>query len=298
MPEQVPSLKAKAEWIPPALQMIRDNEGNYETMQEAVASYWQKVSVRVRSPSKRNSLRAVFGPTLRHLQLISGEGDSVRLTSKGNEVLKAWESGGDTAFKKAFARHLVKLDKDRWVGLIFELQKHVKPVDIDEFLEHLKKKYPDSDISKDKLQKLLRNYYEYVGLVQIEEASVVLRKRQLEILVKGIDFVPSEQGFLQALLTAYEELQKEASGNPYIPIPHLREKTCSITGMWPDDFDKLMMRIPKETSDYIIHLTQPMLRKPGGIRFAGKYLYFIAIFRKGKKNNEEVSAIRTKKKPI
>jgi len=30
----------------------------------------------------------------------------------------------------------------------------------------------------------------------------------------------------------------------------------------------------------LIHLTEPMQRKSGGIRLAGRYLYYIAVYKK------------------
>jgi hypothetical protein len=280
--KQVPSLKARAEWIPQALKILRENEGNYEKMEEGIAAYWREISPRVKVPSKRNSLRAVFGPTLRHLELIAGEGDNIRLLPKGKQLLELWEKQGDVAFKKAYAEHLVKIDTEEWVGVISELRTLSEPASITEFLNYLKKKHPDSMISHDRLKKLLSDHYGPIGLVGVKDGKVELKKPQLERLLKGLKAVPSEDEFTKVLFDAYEKIQPSEVGNPYVPIPEIREKVCEMTGMWPQDFDNLLAAMPKETPEYLIHLTQPMLRESGGIRLENRYLYYIAIFRKAR----------------
>lgn len=278
MNKVTPSLKARAEWIPWTLQCIRDNRGNYHKMQNCILAHWRKVSQRTKPPTEKNSLRAVFGPTLRHLQLIIGDGNNIELMSKGKELLETYERYGETSFKRALAKHLLKLDRERWCGVISKLKILRGPMTEKKFLSHLQITDSDSKVTLDKLRKLL-SYYAYVGLVKLESGTVTIRQKQVEMLLKGIDVKLSEKGFFEALHKAYEKLSL-ACGGPYVSIPDLREEVCEKTGMWPDDFYKMLESIPKETGDYLIHLSQPMLRKPGGIKIGGKYLYYVAIYKK------------------
>lgn len=281
MTKGIPALKAKPELIPGVLQRIKDNLGNYKKMEEEVASFWQGKSQRIKAPTVRNSLRAVFGPSLRHLHLIRGEGNELTLTAPGKQLLRVYLADGEVSFKKALARHFLKLDKDEWAGVIFELQKLNRTVSVEELLHHLKREpYDEPHMSHDRLTKFLW-YYAYVGLVKFDGKMVELRQRQLENCLQGLDIKISNEEFIHALIEQYEKLRGGAQGSPYIPIPDLRDEVCEKTGIWLDYFDTMLERIPKETSEYMIHLTQPMLRKAGGIRIAGKYLYYIAIFKKG-----------------
>jgi hypothetical protein len=283
----MPSLKARAEWLPWALKCIRENSGNYEKMQDCILTNWRNISQRTKPPTERNALRAVFGPSLRHLQLVMGEGDSITLMSKGKELLEIYERGGESEFKRLLAKHLLKLEKERWVGIALELQKFSRGVSEDEFLTHLSSTY-NTDVSRDKLRKMLL-YYSYVGLVKIEGRNITLREKQLKALLEGIDVELSDEEFIKALATAYEKLRATSSAeklsptlsaSPYVPIPDLRETVCEMTGIWPDEFYRRLEAIPKETDSYLIHLSQPMMRKPGGIRIGGKYLYYAAIYKK------------------
>lgn len=280
MSRSIPSLKARPEWLPGALYCIEQFSGNYEDMVECIVEKWKAQSHRIKAPSRRNSLRAVFGPTLRHLQLIMGEGDEIRLMSKGRELLKVSQKEGKPAFKRALATHLVKLDKERWIGVIFELKRLGAIVSHDSLLNHLQSIHADSQLNNDKLRKFI-NYYAYVGLLNFERGLIKLRQRQLHMVEKGLEPMISEQDFVGSLLASYKTLGPEKYGSPYVPIPELREAVCEEMYIWPDDFDKMLKQIPKESSHYLIHLTQPMSRKAGGIKFHEKYLYYIAIIFRG-----------------
>jgi hypothetical protein len=275
---QIPALKAKAEWLPWALQCIRDYSGSYRRIENCIMAKWSNASRRTKAPSTKNSLRAVFGPTLRHLQLVMGEGDRLELMSKGKELLNLYEEQGEIAFKKALARHLIKLDKERWGGLIFLIDKLGGDTTDDKVLNEMEGKQ-EGQLTMDKLRKALL-YYVYVGLLTFEGKTIKLRSPTLKNLLKGVDVKVSSSQFAEALIQSYNRLQPASGGNPYIPIPALREAVCEDLGFWPDDFYRLLEEIPKENSEYLIHLSQPMVRKLGGIKLGDKYLYYVAIYKK------------------
>lgn len=279
MARNFPTLKARAEWIHWALECIKTNTGDYQAMRGCIVARWRKISQRTKEPSPRNSLRAVFGPTLRHLELIAGDGDEIKLTAKGDELLEIYHSDGESGFKKVFAKHLVKLDKERWVGIVFEIQHFGQPISQDELLDHLIQKYPNADISSDKLKKLMLQYV-YTGLVILEGKAIHLREPLLHSIMTDLDVRLSDQQFVRALHKAYKKLSSHVTGTPYVPIPKIRDEVCRETKIWPADFDGYLQKLPKETSEYLIHLTEPMLRKPDGVRVAGKYLYYFAIYEK------------------
>ncbi|MCK4348792.1 MAG: hypothetical protein KAW47_09270, partial [Thermoplasmatales archaeon] len=73
--------------------------------------------------------------------------------------------------------------------------------------------------------------------------------------------------------------------NPYIPISKLRKKVCKQLNISNKDFDKEFLTIKRETSEHLIHLTQPMLRGSGGVKINNKYYHFIGIFSKKEKRS-------------
>ena len=89
----------------------------------------------------------------------------------------------------------------------------------------------------------------------------------------------SEDEFKKALFESYEQLKAKRKSS-YVPIPEVRDAVCEVKSIWPDQFDQLLRDIAKETPNYLIYLSQPMIRESGGIRIGDKYFYFIAIYTK------------------
>ena len=279
MSSHLPSLKAKPELIPFVLQCIRDNPGNYKKMETCAAILWQERSQRVKRPTVRNSLRAVFGPSLRHLQLIRGEGDSLILMPEGKKLLSVYENEGEAAFKNAFAKHFIRLDRDEGMGILFELQKLGEPVSVEYLLKQLRVENPDPLITEDRLRKFFL-YCNYLSLIKFGDGKVELRKSQFGNYLHGIDVKLSPGEFIDALTRQYDKLRSGIHGSPYVTIPDLRDSVCEATGISLDYFTETLKNIQKETSEYLLHLTEPMQRKSGGIRLAGRYLYYIAVYKK------------------
>ncbi len=281
MSKRLPSLKAKPELIPLVLRCIRDNPGKYKMMEDCVAALWQERSLRVKRPTVRNSLRAVFGPTLRHLQLIRGEGDGLILMPAGKKLLQSYEAEGELGFKSTFAKHFVRLDKDDGIGVLFELKELGREVPIQFILSRLRTCNPESSVTEDRLRKFLL-YCSYLDLVKVGNGNVELRESQFTNSLHGIDVRLLDDEFIEALTREYERLRAGIHGSPYVAIPDLRDSVCETTGISSDYFDKRLEGIPKETSQYLIHLTEPMQRKSGGIRLADRYLYYATVYKKKK----------------
>jgi hypothetical protein len=248
-------------------------------MEQCIASQWHRVSQRNKTPSVKNSLRAVFGPTLRHLQLVAGEGNGIKPLAKGLELLSSYEGQGEAAFKKAYGKHLIKLDRDVWANVVDEVRQSQNQVFEGELLARLRRKYPELNIDSDKLRKFL-SHLEYTGLVTRNGGRVRLRELLLENILRNLEAKLSDTDFFNTVHDCYRRLLSGAGGSPYVPIPELRDEVCKETGMWPSDFDKSLVSMHKETQGYIVHLSQPMLRQAGGIRLGDRYVYYIAIFDK------------------
>ena len=181
MSRTIPSLKARPEWLPWALDCIDQYSGHYEELVDCIVAQWHKHSHRAQAPSRRNSLRAVFGPTLRHLQLAMGEGTNIKLMSKGKELLTSYKNGGESAYKRALATHLVKLDSERWIGVISNVKILGESATYARLHKHLHSINEGAQLTTDRLRKLI-SYFAYVGILQVEGNLLKLRIRQLQMI--------------------------------------------------------------------------------------------------------------------
>jgi hypothetical protein len=276
-----PALKAKPELIPGVLRIVADNRGSYSKIEEAVVSFWRQRSNRRKPPTSRNAVRAVFGPTLRHLRLIRGERDEIRLLPPGKSLLEQYERHKEPGYKKWLARHLVKLDRDEWLNALGYLKEANNTCTFAELLHGLQSKAPGSGANEERLLKFLL-YCEYVGLLSITSGTVTLRSGQYRISMRSGYKRLSDKQFFKLLDEEYESLRSQAEGSPYVPIPDVRDRVCERGVISLADFDEKLKTMPKESAGYVIQLSQPMLRKPDGIIIGGKYLYYMAIYKKGR----------------
>jgi len=279
MGKSLPALKAKANLIPGVLRIIQDNEGSYVKIEQAVFEFWKHESRRKKPPTSRNSLRAVFGPTLRHFHLIRGEGDNIKLLPPGVKLLEAYEKDGESGYKKLLAKHIVKLNREEWLDVLGYLKESGKTYAFVQLLNGVRARTPDGVINEERLTKFLL-YCQYVGLVSVKDHSIFLRAGQYERCTRDSYRQVGNKEFFRLLYEAYELLRSPGQGSPYVPIPDVRDNVCERGGIWSDDFNKKLIDIPKETKDYVIQLTQPMVRKPNGVAMGSKYLYYIALYKK------------------
>lgn len=273
---ELPAFKARPESVGPILDLIKKNEGNYRALVDEIARWWRTRSTRTEPPSTRNSLRAVFGPTLRHLQLIRGAGEQIIVSHLGDRLLAA-QCEGEAAIKKEFAAQLIRHDRESWVDLLQYLESRGSPIAIQELVEYLRTSYPSEHVDQQKVSKYL-NYFAYVGLIRLSSTEVNLRLKQFHAARdQAWAPLPSAAEFANAVDSAYSHLSR---GSAYVPIPHVRDAVCGQFGIWDEDFDRMLIELPKETDLRIIQLTAPMARARGGLRIGGAYVYYMAVHRK------------------
>ena len=148
---------------------------------------------------------------------------------------------------------------------------------INELVEYLSASHPSIPLDRQKVTKYL-NYLAYVGLVTLSSTTVHVRLKQfLAAQHEAWAPLPSSSAFAKALEDAYHRLSK---GTAYVPIPLVRDAVCQRFGIWDEEFDRMLIELPKETDGRIIQLTAPMARAPGGLRFGSTYVYYIAVHTK------------------
>jgi hypothetical protein len=283
----LPALKLQPKTIPlpELLKTIKKYSGDYSQLEDHVYELWIASSRRTTPPSKRNALRAVIGPSLRHLDLTRGEGNSFKLTGSAEHLLQKFNEGGESIFKKWFGSHLAHKDAKDWIDVLSTLVSHHEELSISEIIQGYTKNNPQLIIEKGKLLKYLR-FFEYCGLITIKEHMVKANERQI-CAAQSETFVEiHNQEFLHALLFAYNKLNNFTRG-PFVAIPDLRDDVCSQIGVFPDEFDEILVSLPRETEDIIIEFAQPMNRQEGkGLHIGAIYMYYLAIHQREEVKND------------
>ncbi len=239
-------------------------------------------SKRSEPPSLKNATRAVTYPSLRHLGLIYGEGSSIRLTAQGAAILEGLKEG-DSAYTRALAIHLVKWD-DSNLGLLDKIKKLLEmgeKVTIEKLVaSHWSK--DNRKIASMDLGRLL-SFYEDAKLVDRDDRQITLNSGQIAASRNPAHEAPTHEEFVRILIREYlNEVRRGRS--PLVPIPVLERRVCATFKgrLWSDEFRKILISLPRETGDYVIHFGQPMTRESQGLRIGGQYFYYVQIHMKVK----------------
>jgi len=288
MKKQLPPIKSRPEAIPFLLKKISDNDGNYAAMSDSIYDFLCSASKRKKKPTKKNSVRAVALPTLRHLYLIDGFGDDTILTARGRVLLsKSLEERGnilDYCFRKAFAEYLLRLEREYYIpvsDIVYKISNisQKQTINIFNLMNTISMEYGESFVNKNRLMRWL-GYLKYVGFIEdIGETDIFhVNKHQIKAAELSEAKI-NETEFKKILIDEYHKLAFSDGALGYVPIPKLRyNASISFDGrLWDEDFDRLLREMKKEDEEHIIGFSEPMSRKAGGFHMNERYYYYIIM---------------------
>lgn len=287
MTREIPAVKARPKHIPYILEIVDRNSGNYHAMLNELHRFICAKSRRRKLPSIESSANMTL-PTLRSLRLAQGEENDTRLTVKGEIMLRVSQNKEgaivDSKFRRAFATHLLELERRYYVSVTDIAHKFGKNTQDGvtfretDLLAYIRMTYGEGATNIDRLRKWL-SYLKFVGFIhKIGKYRIYqIQDHQLKAAEVVHVEVP-ENKFRQELIKKYKSLSHDRR-LPYVPIPDLRESVLrSFDGkLWDEDFDNMLRKIKKEDKRYVISFAEPMYPKSDGFRLDESYYYYIII---------------------
>lgn len=289
MDREIPAVKTRPKHVPYLLNIVEHNPGNYQTMVKEIHEFISVRGRRKQPPLADNSVNMTL-PTLRLLRLIQGEENNTRLSVKGEVILRGSkdEKEGivDAKFRKAFAIHLLELERRYYIPVLDIAQELAKreqngsAFHLNALLERVRVTYGEEKASRDRIKKWL-SYLKFAGFVRktLDNDSYQIQEHQIRAATKPRVEI-SEDEFRQQMIKEYEKLSSERN-LPYVPIPDLRESVLRVFHgkLWDNDFDDMLRKIKKEDARYVINFAEPMNPKSDGLRLEKGYYYYYIIIR-------------------
>lgn len=286
----IPAVKLKPDMILKILQIMVKHEDDSDIMRSQIVLSYRNKSSRIDEPSEKNILRAVTFPSLRKLGLIEGEGKEIKLTPNARNLLRVYKLRGMPGYKRKLSKLIYVTDKKNGQILhtLGDLKKKnggIIPKDV--FLSELKRKYKlkteiDERILKDRMKRWFL-YLFFVSFVNYANSNIQLNDVQVNACLKENLIKISKKKFVKTLIQEYNYLKNREKGLTYVPIPMLRDAVCKCfekEGMMNEDFYEYLRSIERETKDYTILFSQPMLREEGGMFINERYFYYVSIYSK------------------
>jgi hypothetical protein len=306
---KIPSLKGFPEQIKPTIKAIeRCQNLPYPSNKNCVEQHLS-VELPKLSPSKRpkleNLIYAQVIPTCKRLGLITKDQRHRRLTFIGRKLSNCAKN--DKEFKVTLGKAILEFDKKyfRLVEALKETQRHPGDfVNLGDLIAKLWEMGIDScqnpvTLPKAQAEKLKElkidskgtrlsdglQFYEYVGIVMIDEKKVCLLQSGINSILnykieKKADEIPDVK-FFHVLYEKYRWLAREKFNSPFVPIiPYLREMICDELGITETTFSQKLVNFPSSFMGKRILLSPPMVVKPDHeiIRIGREVFYFISIY--------------------
>lgn len=272
---KIPMIKEnRIEKIVGCLQCIDKHAYNRERFRECVLQLYPP------GKSEKSVFRGMVIPTLRHLGLILGYAEFIRVSANGKLILKSKEFG-EEEFKRVLRASFLEIDNQLF-KFISELEKmSVYQVSEDTFLENMVERSEGVSI-KQKIERIKR------WLKVLEQCDLIKTKKNISILVENLiqaksdlNLEKKEKIFKEYLFKSYSILAPQSAG--IVDIADLRaevalqiylEKREVLTEI---QFDNLLRKLAIATDEYIISLGQPMGAEEKLFKYGENYYRTMSI---------------------
>lgn len=272
---KIPMIKEnRIEKIVGCLQCIDKQAYNREKFRDCVLQLYPH-------KSEKSVFRGMVIPTLRHLGLILGYAEFIRVSANGKLILKSKEFG-EEEFKRVLRASFLEIDNYLFKFIAELEEKNVYQVSEDTFLETMIEKIEGVSI-KQKIERIKR------WLKVLEQCDLVKTNKNLSILFENLtqaksDLNPGkkEKFFKEYLFKCYSSFLAPYSAG-IVDIADLRtevalqiylEKREILTEI---QFDNLLRKLPIVTDEYIISLGQPMGAEEKLFKYGENYYRTMSI---------------------
>lgn len=276
---KIPMIKEnRVEKIIECLQCIDKHAYNREKFRECILQLYP-------GKSEKSVLRGMVIPTLRHLRLIVGYAEFIRVSANGKLILKRQDFGDDD-FKRVVSAVFLEID-NQFFKFISELEKMGKyKISHDIFLENMIGKIDGPSIKqkKERIDKWLK-MIDQCGLIKKNEIISILSKN-LAQAKSDLDFKKKMKFFKEYFFESYSNLASQSAG--IVDIADLRSEVAlqiyiqKRKILTETQFDNLLREIPIVTNKYIISLGRPMGAEEKLFKYGEDYYRTLSIkkFRK------------------
>jgi len=167
---KIPSTKTSPQHILEFLSRIKKNEGNIEEMKKDIHNYLLDHSKRI-SLNEENTFYAIAIPALNRLELTTGRGDDIRLSSDGKMLVNTAQQKGHDKYLKALGKIILKID-DQKAFVIKSLENSkITMISLENLVKILKKMDVDTTEKDTRLLNWL-SFLNYVGIIKFKKKQI------------------------------------------------------------------------------------------------------------------------------
>lgn len=242
--------------------------------------------------NEKSVFRGMVMPSLRHLGLIVGFSDLIRLSANGKLLLISRQQG-NREFKRVLSGVFLEIDynKFKFMEEIKNLTGRNNELPQNYFIQVISKKIeaPSQKQNIERIKRWLKILHQ-CSLIKMEKAdiNIHLQYQNLERAEKDLDWRTKSSMFKKFLFKEYSSLSNKTAGvvdivdlREYVALLMYNERKEILTEI---QFDELLRSLPLVTDYYVISLGHPMGAEEKLFVYKGDYYRTlnISFFKKGK----------------
>lgn len=229
--------------------------------------------------SEKSTFRGMVIPSLRHLGLILGYGDLIRLSANGKIIVES-KSINDELHQRVLRAVIFEIDKRkfRFMQTLTHITTIEEGIPIEDFIQTISSMIiaPSQKQKNERIRRWL-SVLKQTGLItqsdlrKIKVNKANYREAIIDLSLNNIKI----KRFREYLFNAYFSLSKDAAG--VVDIADLREKVAikmlrNDSAIFTEgQFDEMLRKLPLITDEYIISLGRPMGADEKLFEYKGKY---------------------------
>jgi len=258
--KKIPLIKEyRIDKIKSGLKCIDKYSFNRDKQKECILSLYPDKKDKDSEHKEKSVFRGMVIPSLRHLGLIVGYGDFLRVSSNGKLIVES-KSMSKNLHQRVLRAVIYEIDQN--IFNFLEILKNNSQIAIQNFVQLLDLNAPSERQKKERIDHW-RSILKQVELIDYDTQNIAINrfKYNKTLLDVKVDNKNMED-FKKYLFEVYFELSKESAGivditnlRENVAVKLLRENKVILT---ENQFDEMMRKIPFATDSYIISFGRPM----------------------------------------
>ena len=280
MNRKIPLLKEyRLNKLKECLKCIDKNPFNREKQRNCILELYPKNPKGVEHMEK-SIFRGMIIPSLRHLGLIIGFGDSIKLAANGKLIIESEQIDSDL---HACVWRAILLEIDQGVFQFLAFIKKEKSLQSSKFINLMSSLIEGSSMKqrKERIVKWL-SILEQIELIEPNEQGMNVNKERFNQTIFDMQQAQKHKEiFKNSFFQTYVELSKNSAGivdikacRESVSLKMLKNQKIILT---EKKFDEMLKAIPRETRDYIISFGKPMGAKEKLFGYENNYFGTILI---------------------
>jgi hypothetical protein len=260
--EVIPLIKEyRVDKIKKCLDCINKYPFNRDKQKECLLELYPTKEDKSREHKEKSIFRGMIIPSLRHLGLIIGYADLIRLSANGKLIVDS-ENIGNELHQRVLGAVIFEIDRYEF-GFMTILQEN--PLPIQHILILLNNDVLSQNQQRQMIERIKKwcSILEQVGLVNNQNGILSLDVSKYEQTLLDMDINQKDKNvFEEYLIKSYFELGKENAG--IVVIADLREKVAlrflekNNAILTEGQFDEILRNLPFITDDYMISFGRSM----------------------------------------